>query len=240
MPSPWVGFLRVPAWPPSACQGCRVSPYMAQGVPIPPTCRGVPTPRPCPPSSPLCALQCPHIPPQWVTVSPRPPPAVLRVSPCPSPCPPSPPLCPPGVLFPRSSPQVWPQAARQPPGLLPTQRRAFSNNKILVELDTSSGTVSPHPTEPHRAALGMESHQSPVLSAFSHVGPAERRAWGQGCHQVWAPGVAVCHVQSPASIGPLLCVPSRGRLGTGNREQLLGFRCPGSQEQLSQGRVPSA
>lgn len=47
-----------------------------------------------------------------------------------------------GVLFPRSSPQVWPQAARQPPGLLPTQRRAFSNNKILVELDTSSGVAT--------------------------------------------------------------------------------------------------
>lgn len=181
------------------------------------------------PVSPHSGSRCPHA-----------PPAVLRVSLCPSPCPPSPPLCPPGVLFPRSSPQVWPQAARQPPGLLPTQRRAFSNNKILVELDTSSGTVSPHPTEPHRAALGMESHQSPVLSAFSHVRPAERRAWGQGRHQVWAPGVAVCHVQIPASIGALLCVPSRGRLGTGNREQLLGFRCPGSQEQLSQGRVPSA
>lgn len=39
----------------------------------PPTCRGAPTPRPCPPSSPLCALQRPCIPPQWVAVSPRPP-----------------------------------------------------------------------------------------------------------------------------------------------------------------------
>lgn len=240
MPSPWVGFLRVPAWLPSACQGCRVSPYMAQGVPIPPHVSG------CPHATSLSSLitplrsAAPLYPPTVGRGVPTPPPAVLRVSPCPSPCPPSPPLCPPGVLFPRSSPQVWPQAARQPPGLLPAQRRAFSNNKILVELDTSSGTVSPHPTEPHRAALGMESHQSPVLSAFSHVRPAERRAWGQGCHQVWAPGVAVCHVQIPASIGALLCVPSRGRLGTGNREQLLGFRCPGSQEQLSQGRVPSA
>ncbi|XP_065588494.1 enoyl-CoA delta isomerase 1, mitochondrial [Cyrtonyx montezumae] len=47
-----------------------------------------------------------------------------------------------GVLFPCSRPQVWGQAARQPPSILPTQRRAFSNNKILVELDASSGIAT--------------------------------------------------------------------------------------------------
>ncbi|NXJ09401.1 ECI1 isomerase, partial [Odontophorus gujanensis] len=51
-------------------------------------------------------------------------------------------LSPQGVLFPCSRPQVWGQAAWQPPSLLPTQRRAFSNNKILVELDASSGVAT--------------------------------------------------------------------------------------------------
>ncbi|XP_015732920.1 enoyl-CoA delta isomerase 1, mitochondrial [Coturnix japonica] len=47
-----------------------------------------------------------------------------------------------GILFPYSSPQLWGRAALQPPVLLPTQRRTFSNNKILVELDTSSGVAT--------------------------------------------------------------------------------------------------
>lgn len=152
---------------------------------------------PVPPMSPFCALQCPFIPPQCVMVSPCPL-IALMVSLCLSPCLPSYPY-PPGVLFPRSSPQVWSQAAWQPPGLLSTQRRSFSNNKILVELDTSSGTASHHPTEPHHAALGTESHQSPICSAFSHIGPAERRVWGQRCHQVWhlARLCATCRSQLP-------------------------------------------
>ncbi|NXK55996.1 ECI1 isomerase, partial [Chauna torquata] len=47
----------------------------------------------------------------------------------------------PGVLPLCSRPQAWGRAARQPPGLLLAQRRAFSNNKIQVELDESSGVA---------------------------------------------------------------------------------------------------
>ncbi|XP_021267463.1 enoyl-CoA delta isomerase 1, mitochondrial [Numida meleagris] len=47
-----------------------------------------------------------------------------------------------GVLYPCRGTRAWGQAARQPTGLLPAQRRAFSNNKILVELDASSGVAT--------------------------------------------------------------------------------------------------
>ncbi|XP_062444063.1 enoyl-CoA delta isomerase 1, mitochondrial [Rhea pennata] len=53
-----------------------------------------------------------------------------------------------GVLPLCSRPQAWGRAARQPlgllqaPGLLLAQRRAFSNNKILVELDEGSGIAT--------------------------------------------------------------------------------------------------
>ncbi|NXE55707.1 ECI1 isomerase, partial [Casuarius casuarius] len=48
----------------------------------------------------------------------------------------------PGVLPLCSRPPAWGRAARQSPGLLLAQRRAFSNNKILVELDEGSGVAT--------------------------------------------------------------------------------------------------
>ncbi|NXD77984.1 ECI1 isomerase, partial [Halcyon senegalensis] len=49
---------------------------------------------------------------------------------------------PPGVLPLCRRPPAWSRAARQPPSLPLTPCRAFSNNKILVELDESSGVAT--------------------------------------------------------------------------------------------------
>ncbi|OPJ87709.1 enoyl-CoA delta isomerase 1, mitochondrial [Patagioenas fasciata] len=47
-----------------------------------------------------------------------------------------------GVLPLSRRPPAWGRAARQPPGLPLAPARAFSNNKILVELDESSGVAT--------------------------------------------------------------------------------------------------
>ncbi|XP_035195701.1 enoyl-CoA delta isomerase 1, mitochondrial [Oxyura jamaicensis] len=48
----------------------------------------------------------------------------------------------PGVLPLGARPQAWGRAARLPPGPPPAQRRAFSNSKVLVELDESAGVAT--------------------------------------------------------------------------------------------------
>ncbi|NWI60291.1 ECI1 isomerase, partial [Calyptomena viridis] len=50
-------------------------------------------------------------------------------------------LCPPGVLPLCCRPPAWDRAPRQPPGLPLAPCRSFSNNKIQVELDESSGVA---------------------------------------------------------------------------------------------------
>ncbi|NWJ07121.1 ECI1 isomerase, partial [Crypturellus undulatus] len=51
-------------------------------------------------------------------------------------------LCPPGLQPLCSRAQVWGRSARRHPGLLLAQSRAFSNNKILVELDEGAGVAT--------------------------------------------------------------------------------------------------
>ncbi|XP_010214288.1 PREDICTED: enoyl-CoA delta isomerase 1, mitochondrial [Tinamus guttatus] len=51
-------------------------------------------------------------------------------------------IVPPGLQPLCSRAQAWGRSARQRPGLLLAQSRAFSNNKILVELDEGSGVAT--------------------------------------------------------------------------------------------------
>ncbi|PKU36596.1 enoyl- delta isomerase mitochondrial [Limosa lapponica baueri] len=53
-------------------------------------------------------------------------------------------------------PPVWGRAARQPPGLLLAPCRAFSNNKIMVELDESSGVATMKFKSPPVNSLSLE------------------------------------------------------------------------------------
>uniref|UniRef100_U3ILK4 Enoyl-CoA delta isomerase 1, mitochondrial n=1 Tax=Anas platyrhynchos platyrhynchos TaxID=8840 RepID=U3ILK4_ANAPP len=119
--------------------------------PPPPARRGVPPPGPRVPRCPLHA-PCPPVSPTS-PVSPYPP---YPRPPCPpiSPHIPPPPQtpCPRGAAPPHLTPppppgvlplsQAWGRAPRLPPSPLPAQRRAFSNNKILVELDESAGVAT--------------------------------------------------------------------------------------------------
>ncbi|NWI11463.1 ECI1 isomerase, partial [Crypturellus soui] len=51
-------------------------------------------------------------------------------------------LCPPGLQPLRSRAQAWGRSARRHPDLLLAQSRAFSNNKMLVELDEGAGVAT--------------------------------------------------------------------------------------------------
>lgn len=94
-----------------------------------------------------------------------------------------------------------PPSPLQPPGRSLAPCRSFSNNKIQVELDESSGTaVAPlrchpqptgmvghrqgpfHPCPMACVALGMESHQSSRCCSCSCLGASGRSVWGRESH----------------------------------------------------------
>jgi len=98
---------------------------------------------------------------------------------------------PPGVLPICHQSPAWGRAARQPPGLPLAPCCAFSNNKILVELDESSGTAG------GTSAVSPSTHWTVWGTGRAPSVPAPRHLWPWAWETTRAPDVPPSAAQDP-------------------------------------------